>query len=272
MCATQPPAAPAAPATGMADSGPMLLLLSSLLNFIFTLLLPVLGLALTGALLVYAAYVRFVDIPQKWVLTPRALQVLCAVALLCHGLILLNWFLSMRATQARQDGAVVRASRERFVLPADFQYGELLVPAGSLINRNDPFDKGEPGKPVALHGLESVRFAQPVQIAGAWVSALQTTPLRLELAQDQTLGPLYRFDSTTQGWVEHKLVPALACRKGQMALYQVPPIPYDVQAEVGKPAPDGPEARFRPSEWLLRACENGPAIAVQPAHAAAASQ
>ena len=75
MCATQGPAVPAALATGVADSGTMLLLLGSLLNFIFTLLLPVLGLALTGALLVYAAYVRFVDIPQKWMLTRRALQV-----------------------------------------------------------------------------------------------------------------------------------------------------------------------------------------------------
>lgn len=270
MCATRLPAAPVALATGVADSGPMLLLLGSLLNFIFTLLLPVLGLALTGALLVYAAYVRFVDIPQKWMLTRRALQILCAVAVLCHALIALKWYLSVRTEQARQDGAVVRASRERFVLPADFQYGELLIPAGSLINRSDPFDKGEPGKPLALHGLESVRFAQPVEIAGAWVSALQTTPLRLELAQDQTLGPVYRFDTASQSWAVHKIVPALACRKGQMALYQVPPIAYDVQAEVGKPAPDGPEARFRPSEWLLRACENGPAIAVQPAFAAAA--
>ena len=250
----------------------MLLLLGSLLNFIFTLLLPVLGLALTGALLVYAAYVRFVDIPQKWMLTRQALLGLCAVAAFCHALIVLQWFLASRAEQARQDGAVVRASRERFVLPQDYQYGELLIPAGSLINRNDPFDKGEPGKPVALHGLEAVRFAQPVEIAGAWVSALQTTPLRLELAQDQTLGPVYRFDSASQSWVVHKIVPALACRKGQMALYQVPPIAYDVKAEVGKPAPDGPEARFRPSEWLLRACENGPAIAVQPAYTGAAAQ
>jgi hypothetical protein len=244
----------------------MLNLLASLLNFILTMLLPLLGLALTAALLAYGAYVRWVNLPQKWLLTRRALQVLCGVALLCNALILLQWYLAKSAKQARLDGAVVRASRERFVLPQDFQYGELRIPAGSLVNRNDPFDQGEPGKPVALHGLEAVRFAQPVEIAGAWVSALQTTPLRLELAQDQTLGPVYRYDSATQTWILHKLVPALACRKGQMAVFQVPHIEYDVQAEVGRPAPDGPEARFKPSEWLLRACENGPAIAVQPAH------
>lgn len=249
----------------------MLNLLAALLNFILTMLLPLLGLVLTAALLAYCVYARWVNLPHKWLLTRRALQVLCGVAFLCNALIVLQWYLSHSARQARLDGAVVRASRERFVLPQDFQYGELLIPAGSLINRNDPFDKGEQGKPLALHGLESVRFAQPVQVAGAWVSALQTTPVRLELAQDQNLGPVYRFDSNSQGWVEHKLVPALACRKGQMAVFQVPPIAYDVQAEVGKPAPDGAEARFRPSEWLLRACENGPAIAVQPAYTTAAA-
>lgn len=250
----------------------MLNLLATLLNFILAILLPLLGLALTAALLAYGVYARWIDVPHKWLLTRRALQVLCAVAFLCNALIVLQWYLSHSAKQARQDGAVVRASRERFVLPQDFQYGELLIPAGSLVNRNDPFDKGEPDRPLALHGLEAVRFVQPVEIAGVWASALQTTPARLELAQDQALGPVYRFDSTSQSWVLHKLVPALACRKGQLAVFQVPPIPYDVQAEVGKPAPDGPEARFLPSQWLLRSCENGPAITVQPANAAAASQ
>ncbi len=32
------------------------------------------------------------------------------------------------------------------------------------------------------------------------------------------------------------------------------------------PAPDGPDARFLPSQWLFRTCENGPAIALEPAH------
>ncbi len=250
----------------------MLNLLGSLLNFILVILLPLVGLVLTAALLAYGVYARWVNVPHKWLLTRRALQALCAVAFLCNALIVLQWYLSNSARQAQQDGAVVRASRERFVLPQDFQYGELLIPAGSLINRNDPFDKGAPGRPLALHGLEAVRFVEPVLIAGAWASALQTTPARLELAQDQTLGPVYRFDSASQDWIPHKLVPALACKKGQIAVFQVPPIAYDVQAEVGKPAPDGPDARFLPSQWLLRACEKGPAIAVQPANAAAASQ
>ena len=249
----------------------MLQPITTLLHFIVATLLPVFGVLLTSALLIYAMYVRWVDIPHKWLLTRRALLAACGVALACNALLGLRLYLSHSAKAARQDGAVVRASRERFVLPQDFQYGELVIPAGSLINRNDPFDKGEPGRALALHGLEAVRFAQPVQVANVWASALQVSPLRLELAQDQQVGPLYRFDNASQTWVPNKVAPALACKKGQLALFQVPHIPYDVQAELGKPAPDGLQARFLPSQWLFRGCENGPPIAVQPAFAGAAA-
>ncbi|RYF70065.1 MAG: hypothetical protein EOO29_32370, partial [Comamonadaceae bacterium] len=118
---------------------------------------------------------------------------------------------------------------------------------------------------LALHGLEAVRFAQPVQVAGVWASALQTHPLRVELAQDQRIGPIHRFDAAGQRWVVNRLVPALACKKGQMAIFQVPHIAYDVQAELGKPPPDGPAARFLPSQWLFRQCEAGAPIALEPA-------
>ncbi|MFT4243073.1 MAG: hypothetical protein QM569_12390 [Acidovorax sp.] len=239
--------------------------LSSLLHFIWTALIPLTGLVLTALLVLYALYVRAFRAPQKWLLAPRALQALCGVAGVGMALLLLNLYLDHSAHQARQDGAVVRAGRERFVLPRDYQYGELLIPQGSLINRKDPFDKGEPDRPLALHGLEAVRFAQPVEVAGVWASAMQTVPARVELARDQSVGPVYRFNSASQAWELHKLVPALACKKGQIAVFQVPHIPYDVQAELGKPAPDGPQARFLPSQWMLRNCENGPPISVEPA-------
>ncbi|GKT23216.1 hypothetical protein [Acidovorax sp. SUPP3334] len=237
------------------------------LQFILTSFLPLLGLVLTIALLGYGAYALWIDLPQKWLLSRRALLALCAVALLCDAWLGLRLYLSHSERQDWKNGAAYRASRERFALPQDFQYGELLIPAGSLINRQDPFDKGEPVRPLALHGLEAVRFSQPVLVAGVWASALQITPLRVELAQDQRIGPLYRYDSASQSWVPNKVVPALACKKGQIAVFQAPHIPYDVQAEVGKPAPDGPQARFMPSQWMFRNCEAGARIAVQPAHA-----
>lgn len=233
-----------------------------LLNFV----IPLLGLVLSVALLAYAAYRRFFDTGDPFVLAPQALWSLCAVALLADVWIGVRPWLAQRQEQAQKTSETFRAARLRFVLPHDVLYGELLLPAGSLVNRVDPFDRGEPLRPVALHGVEAIRFERPVRLAGVWASAIQMHPLRLELAEDGAIGPVYRYDETTQRWALNKVAPALQCRKGQRAIYQVPPIAYDVQAEVGKPAPDGPLARFRPSEWLFRSCESGAPIAVQPAH------
>jgi hypothetical protein len=241
-------------------------LFTPLLQFVLATLIPLVGLVLATALLVYGVYARWINIPHKWLLTRRTVKVLLTVALLCNAWLGLRLYLSHSAQQSWQDTAAVRLSRERFVLPHDYVYGELTIPAGSLINRKDPFDKGEPARPLALHGLEAVRFAQPVLVAGVWASALQTVPMRVELAQDQRIGPLHRFDSASQSWVPNTVVPALVCKKGQIALFQVPHIAYDIQAELGKPAPDGAQARFLPSQWLFRNCEVGPAIALEPAH------
>ena len=243
----------------------MLVFVSSLLHFLLTVLVPLLGVVLAAALLVYGVYVRWFDAPQKWVLAPRALQVLCAVAVLCNAVLLWQLYRMSHAQQTREDHITARASRERFVLPQDFQYGELLIPAGSLVNRQDPFYRGEPAAPLALHGLEAVRFAQPMEVAGVWASALQATPARVELAQNQTVGPVYSVNSRTQRWERNRVKPTMACRKGQIAVFMVPHIPHDVQAEVGQPPPDGPDARFLPSQWMFRHCENGPAIALEPA-------
>lgn len=240
-------------------------LFTSPLHFLLVTFIPLLGLVLATSLLVYGVYVRWIDIPRKWLLTPRTVQILLAVAVLCNAWLGLRLYLSHGAQQAWQDGASIRLGRERFVLPHDYLYGELTIPAGSLINRRDPFDKGEPTRPLALHGLEAVRFSQPVQLAGVWASAMQTVPMRVELAHDQRIGPFYRFDSASQSWVPNTVVSGLTCKKGQIALFHVPHIAHDIQAELGKPAPDGPQARFLPSQWLFRKCEAGPAIALEPA-------
>ena len=243
----------------------MLVFVSSLLHFLLTVLVPLLGVVLAAALLVYGVYVRWFDAPQKWVLAPRALQVLCAVAVLCNAVLLWQLYRMNHAQQTREDHITARASRERFVLPQDFQYGELLVPAGSLINRTDPLDRGAPTSPLALHGLDAVRFPQPVVVAGVLVNAMQVLPMRLELAENQRIGPAYRYDTASQNWVPNKVVPYLNCKKGQIATFQVPHIAYDVAAEVGKAPPDGPLARFAPSQWLFKACEAAPPVTVQEA-------
>jgi len=162
-----------------------------------------------------------------------------------------------------------RESRQRFVLPEDFRYGEQLFPKGTLINRYDAFDNGERQRPLGLRGLSAARFAQPVQIAGAWVNAIGNHTV--ELARDQRLGPVFHFDPDVDpgygAWVVDPKRSYLECRKGDIASLHVPLIGYDIQAEFLVGAPDGPEARYRPSQWGYIDCQAGkPAIEVQPAY------
>lgn len=162
-----------------------------------------------------------------------------------------------------------RESRQRFVLPEDFRYGEQLFPQGTLINRYDAFDNGERQRPLGLRGLNAARFVQPVRIAGAWVSAIDSQTV--ELARDQRLGPVFHFDPDAEpgygAWVVDTKRAYLECRKGDIARLHVPLIAYDIQAEFLVGAPDGPEARYRPSQWGFIDCQAGkPAIEVLPAY------
>lgn len=195
--------------------------------------------------------------------------VLTALALVCDAWT--GYLFSMHALQAREIEREVhyKESRRHFVLPQDFHYGELLIPKGSLIDRYDPFDNGEPHMPVALRGLQAVRFPHPVQVAGVWATAMEGD--RLELAHDQHIGPVVRFDGDAAdgygAWVLDASRPTLACRQGELALFEVPLIDYDIVAEFGKPEPDGPAARFKPSQWRVMECESGRGpIEVAPAY------
>ena len=161
-----------------------------------------------------------------------------------------------------------RQSREQFVLPQDFQYGELLIPKGSLINSYNAFDNGEPQRPLRMNRLDAVRFAHPVQVAGVWASAMEGD--ELELDRDQRISPVFHFDRNVNGdygaWVKDPSRPYLDCKKGQLARFNVPLIEYDIQAEFGKPERDGPDARFKPSQWAVVECSNHGPIEVKPAY------
>jgi len=159
--------------------------------------------------------------------------------------------------------------RSHFVLSQDAQYGELLIPKGSLISRYDAFDNGEPQVPFSLRGLQAVRFPHPVQVAGMWVTAME--PPRMELAWDQQIGPVMRFDPNEADgygeWVYDTKRPTIACSRGDIVLLEIPLIDHDIAKEFGKPEPDGAKARFCPSEWGVQQCEKGQGpIKVSPAY------
>ena len=163
-----------------------------------------------------------------------------------------------------------RQQRQNFILPKDFQYGEQTFPKGTLINRYDPFDNGEPQRPLGLRGLSAARFPEPIRIAGAWVNAIDTHG-ELELARNQHLSPVYHFDPNVRppygDWVIDPSRPYLDCHTGDIVHYHAPLIDYDIEAEFTTGAPDGVLARFRPSQWGFTECTSDQApIEVMPAY------
>src|SRR5699024_1455278 len=83
--------------------------------------------------------------------------------------------------------------RQNFVLEQDHQYGEFIFPKGTLINRYDPSDSGEETYPLILSGFNKARFAEPTKIAGIMASAVDGA--RIELAEDQEVGPVHFYSS-----------------------------------------------------------------------------
>ncbi|RGE42409.1 hypothetical protein DZC30_16685 [Comamonas testosteroni] len=232
------------------------------------MLLPFVTLALSVGLLLHALW-WWQSTNAPAVFWSRTVIALTLIAVLGD---IWGLFLYMKIRQFHQESTLqshYRQSRQQFVLPQDFQYGELLIPKGSLINRYDAFDNGEPQRPLRMNRLDAVRFAHPVQVAGVWASAMSGGVL--ELDRDQRISSVFHFDDKAQdgygGWVLDPSRPYLECKKGQQARFNVPLIDYDIQAEFGKPAPDGPDARFKPSQWAVTECFGGRGpIEVKPAY------
>lgn len=211
-------------------------------SFLFLFLLFVLpAIAVVGTIVIVlmCAHSRWVNGASWWPFKSRRVVyfVVLPLVLLDVGVLLGAWQ-SRELTVELEDQRVRREARRDFVLKQEFQYGEVLIPAGTRIKRHDPFDHGEPERPLKLAGLMAVRFPRPVDVAGVSAIALNAYPGVIELANDQTIH-------------------GVQCKKGDMAKFEVPPDPLDAIAELGKEAPDGPKANFWPSQWRFAGCSDG---------------
>ena len=236
----------------------------SLLGFFLLGIVPLIGVFGTFPMVCVVAARAYAKQPplsrkaRRWM---WGLGIFLAVADLWTGLLFYHFHSISRDIEEKQAN---RVARENFILDRDFQYGELIVPAGSQINRYDPFDNGEKDMPLALRGLRAVRFPHPVRVAGVTADAMDVSgEAKLVLSEDQRIGPLFAYNK--QGKLSRDGQPAsVACKRGQIARFDVPLIHYDIVAEFAKPEPDGPDARFKPSQWQFLGCEDGTPIDLPP--------
>lgn len=134
---------------------------------------PLIGVVLTLGLLVKALFFWRNKAQKPVRFFSQKTLFITLVALICD---LWAGYLFYMTESVKYEIALKQHYKERrshFVLSQDAQYGELLIPKGSLISRYDAFDNGEPQVPFSLRGLEAVRFPHPVQVAGMWVTAME---------------------------------------------------------------------------------------------------
>ena len=93
--------------------------------------------------------------------------------------------------------------------------------------------------------------------------------MQVELADNQRIGPVHRWRHGHADLGANKgSMPTLQCRKGQIALFQVPHIPHDLQAEV-KAAARWPGRPFCAQPVAVSRLRKRPCLTVQAAYNAA---
>lgn len=144
------------------------------------------------------------------------------------------------------------------------------------MKRYDGSDNGGPERPLSLGGLDAARFPYPVEIAGVMTAALETFPSRLELSEDQDIGPVFYYSPHAGDYgalVQDKTIETVRCLKGDIALFDIPSRDddapdYNEEGQYWK-YQDGKEAHFKPSEWKFQYCEKGRSLIVPPAYGSA---
>ncbi|MGG1979979.1 hypothetical protein ABFY53_01380 [Serratia nematodiphila] len=126
--------------------------------------------------------------------------------------------------------------RSYLTLEAAKPFGEITLPKGSWVNRQEPRQPGTEDSPITMNGVTAVRFPQPQSVAGVPIIAFEVLPPVMELADAHT------FTRPT-GQMAH-------CEAGWLVSFSLPP---DKPARSGRSGKPGcPQRRFGPATGSLR--------------------
>lgn len=154
-------------------------------------------------------------------------------------------------------------SLSKFVITEDHRYGDVIFPEGSVIYREFPRNQDDFPLEPNLAGLKSAKFPKPIELVGLQVSALERYPLRLELAEDAMISPVYELQYEAEShkmiWVKNPMGKKVECQKGDVALF------VDLSRDMQNLRDDieyGENAHFFPKEWKFVKCETNYVIKV----------
>lgn len=125
-----------------------------------------------------------------------------------------------------------KKSRRNFTLQNEYQFGDVLFPAGTKIVRYDPNDNGEDNLPLSLTGLDRAEFPYPLKINNLMVTAIQRN------------GDMWLL------WLDGKhQIQETWCDENQVAAFAYPYI-------------SGYEVIFKTSEWIFKYCLNKSEVSI----------
>ncbi|MGE0969650.1 hypothetical protein ACQFN5_06715 [Klebsiella sp. WOUb02] len=88
-------------------------------------------------------------------------------------------------------------------------FGEITLPKGSWVNRQEPRQPGTEDSPITMNGVTAVRFPQPHGVAGVRIIAFEVLPPVMEAGERAHLYPPERPNGTLRsGLAGHLLVAA----------------------------------------------------------------
>lgn len=205
--------------------------------FALVYLLTFLAIFIAGTLLLWGLW-RFMKARQGLPRKPLSPALHIAVIILSlYPALVAMMYLQIWYSNYNAEKNYKAETRRRFTeLKADTRFGEIVVPAGSLINRGDPARFTHLPYSDPLLELATIRFQKATPVAGVLAHALSVegASLTIELAEK------YQLD-TPEG-------PEL-CPTGYILQFPFPERQISDEQRI-----EPPYTWFRPSDWQADAC------------------
>lgn len=181
--------------------------------------------------------------PLSW--TSRILAGVMLVYVLLCATLLAEIFISDALSERRE---LRWKARQYLTLSSPQPFGEIILPAGSLVNREEPRIPGTENSPISFDRVTAVRLPHPLSVAGVAWQAFRVDPAVVELAEPATFRVL---EGEHAGQVQH-------CEAGWLVTFHTPSSSDDLPETVS----DETAPVFQPSRWRFRSCFEGSPLVV----------